>query len=62
MNIETFRYDNRIVRAFALATILWGLVGFSAGLLIASTAGVPGCGHAGSNQGDRPMLFTCLQA
>ena len=35
MNVETFRYDNRIVRAFAVATVLWGLVGFSAGLLIA---------------------------
>jgi len=35
MNIETFKYDNRIVRAFAIATIVWGLVGFSAGLLIA---------------------------
>ena len=35
MTIETFRYDNRIVRAFAIATVVWGLVGFSAGLLIA---------------------------
>jgi cytochrome c oxidase cbb3-type subunit I/II len=35
MNVETFKYDNRIVRAFAIATIVWGLVGFSAGLLIA---------------------------
>jgi cytochrome c oxidase cbb3-type subunit I/II len=35
MKIETFKYDNRIVRAFAIATVLWGLVGFSAGLLIA---------------------------
>ncbi|MFN0066956.1 MAG: cytochrome-c oxidase, cbb3-type subunit I [Limisphaerales bacterium] len=35
MNIETFRYDNRIVRAFAVATIIWGLVGFVAGLLAA---------------------------
>ncbi|MEK7685933.1 MAG: cytochrome-c oxidase, cbb3-type subunit I [Verrucomicrobiota bacterium] len=34
-NVETFWYDNRIVRAFAIATVLWGLVGFSAGLLIA---------------------------
>src|SRR3954470_24667278 len=33
--VETFRYDNRIVRAFAIATVIWGLVGFSAGLLIA---------------------------
>ncbi len=35
MNVETFRYDNRIVRAFAIATAVWGIVGFSAGLLIA---------------------------
>src|SRR5829696_6268722 len=35
MNLETFRYDNRIVRAFAIATVIWGLVGFCAGLLIA---------------------------
>ena len=35
MNLETFKYDNRIVRAFAIATIIFGLVGFSAGLLIA---------------------------
>lgn len=35
MNVETFKYDNRIVRAFAIATVVWGLVGFAAGLLIA---------------------------
>jgi cytochrome c oxidase cbb3-type subunit I/II len=35
MNVETFKYDNRVVRAFAVATVVWGLVGFSAGLLIA---------------------------
>ena len=35
MNVETFRYDNRVVRAFAIATAIWGLVGTSAGLLIA---------------------------
>ena len=33
--VETFRYDNHIVRAFAIATAIWGLVGTSAGLLIA---------------------------
>jgi cytochrome c oxidase cbb3-type subunit I/II len=32
---ETFRYDNRVVRAFAIATVFWGLVGMSAGLLAA---------------------------
>ncbi|HMJ89221.1 MAG TPA: cytochrome-c oxidase, cbb3-type subunit I [Candidatus Acidoferrum sp.] len=35
MNIETFKYDNRIVRAFAIATVVWGLVGFLAGLTAA---------------------------
>jgi len=32
---ETFRYDDAIVRKFALATIFWGLVGMLAGLLVA---------------------------
>ncbi len=35
MNVETFKYDNRIVRAFSLATALWALVGTAAGLLVA---------------------------
>ena len=43
MNVETFRYDNRIARAFAIATVIWGLVGFSAGLLI-------GCGSGGQER------------
>src|SRR3974390_2974464 len=33
--VETFKYDNRIVRAFAIMTIIWGLVAMSAGLLVA---------------------------
>src|SRR5262245_49249063 len=33
--VETFKYDNRIVRAFAIATVIWGVVGMSAGLLAA---------------------------
>jgi cytochrome c oxidase cbb3-type subunit I/II len=41
-NVETFKYDNRIVRAFAIATIVFGLVGFSAGLLIACQLFWPG--------------------
>lgn len=36
MKVETFKYDNRIVRAFAVATAVWGLVGMSVGLLAAS--------------------------
>ena len=33
--VETFKYDNAIVRAFAIATVVWGLVGMTAGLLCA---------------------------
>jgi cytochrome c oxidase cbb3-type subunit I/II len=33
--IETFYYDNRVVRAFAIATVVWAVVGMSAGLLAA---------------------------
>ena len=35
MEVEKFRYDNQIVRMFLFATILWGVVGFLVGLLIA---------------------------
>src|SRR5512140_1932540 len=34
-HVETFKYDNHIVRAFAIATAVWGLVGTLAGLLAA---------------------------
>jgi len=33
--LESFRYDDAIVRKFLWATIIWGLVGMSVGLLIA---------------------------
>jgi len=36
MELEKFSYDNRIVRKFAYATIIWGVVGMLVGLLIAS--------------------------
>jgi cytochrome c oxidase cbb3-type subunit I/II len=35
MNIETFKYDNKVVRAFGIATVVWGIVGMVAGLLAA---------------------------
>lgn len=35
MQVETFYYDNRIVKNFAFATILWGVVGMLVGLLAA---------------------------
>jgi cytochrome c oxidase cbb3-type subunit I/II len=34
MPSETFYYDNRIVRDFALATIVWGVVGLLVGLIV----------------------------
>src|ERR1035438_9072844 len=34
--VDTFKYGNCIVRAFAIATVVWGLVGMAAGLLIAT--------------------------
>jgi cytochrome c oxidase cbb3-type subunit I/II len=36
MTTDTFRYDDAIVRKFLIATILWGVVGMLAGLVIAS--------------------------
>lgn len=35
MNKETFHYDNVIVRNFAYATMIWGIVGFLVGLIVA---------------------------
>jgi len=36
MQLEQFKYDNKIVRNFGIATIIWGLVGMSIGLLVAT--------------------------
>jgi cytochrome c oxidase cbb3-type subunit I/II len=35
MELERFIYDNRLVRAFAIATVVWGVVGMSVGVIIA---------------------------
>lgn len=35
MGLEKFSYDNKIVRNFAIATVVWGIVGMLAGLLAA---------------------------
>ncbi|WP_026994987.1 cytochrome-c oxidase, cbb3-type subunit I [Flectobacillus major] len=35
-HIERFEYDNRIVRNFAVATIIWGIVGMLVGVIVAS--------------------------
>ena len=33
--LEKFSYDNTIVKKFLIATIVWGIVGFLVGLIIA---------------------------
>jgi cytochrome c oxidase cbb3-type subunit I/II len=35
MEVEQFHYDNKIVKKFTMATIFWGIVGMSVGLLLA---------------------------
>jgi cytochrome c oxidase cbb3-type subunit I/II len=35
MELERFSYDNKIVKQFAFATIVWGLIGMTVGLLAA---------------------------
>src|SRR5690606_17516168 len=35
MQITSFHYDNQIVRNFGIATIFWGIVGMTVGLLVA---------------------------
>lgn len=39
--IEHFEYNNSIVRNFALATMVWGLVGMTVGLLVATQMALP---------------------
>ena len=39
--MENFEYDNGIVRKFALATIVWGVVGMLVGIVIAVLLYVP---------------------
>ena len=41
MQIETFKYDNQIVKSFAIATVLWSVVGMLVGLIIAVQLYVP---------------------
>ncbi len=41
MELQKFSYDNRITRNFAIATIVWGVVGLLAGLLIALQIYIP---------------------
>jgi cytochrome c oxidase cbb3-type subunit I/II len=46
--LEEFTYDDAAPRAFAFATIVWGMVGMLVGLIAAAELAVPkmGAGHA----------------
>ena len=35
MQIEKFSYDNKIVKYFAIATVVWGTIGMLVGIIIA---------------------------
>lgn len=35
MAVDRFHYDNRVVKAFSIATVTWGIVGFLVGLIVA---------------------------
>lgn len=39
--VETFAYDDAVVRKFVLATVIWGVVGMLAGLIIALQLAMP---------------------
>jgi cytochrome c oxidase cbb3-type subunit I/II len=36
MEVQKFYYDNRVVNAFVIATVIWGVIGFTLGLTVAS--------------------------
>ena len=42
MQVETFSYDNKIVRYFTYATIIWGAVGMLVGVIVALQIFLPG--------------------
>ena len=39
--LDTVRYDNRIVMAFLIATMIWGVVGFLVGVIVAAQLAFP---------------------
>ena len=40
-SLETFSYDNQIVKMFSIATILWGAVGMLVGVIVAFQIFIP---------------------
>ncbi len=56
MAVENFSYDNKIVRNFALATIIWGIVGMLVGVIIATQLFAPE-----ANMGSQYLTFGRLR-
>lgn len=52
MQLEKFYYDNKIVRNFGIATVIWGIAGMAVGLLIAIQLYAPG-----ANMGNQYTTF-----
>ena len=42
VQLEEYKYDDKIVRAFALVTVIWALVAMLAGILVALQLVIPG--------------------
>ncbi|MCC6320932.1 MAG: cytochrome-c oxidase, cbb3-type subunit I [Phycisphaerales bacterium] len=56
-SMERFTYDDAIVRKFMLATVVWGLVGFVVGLVIALQLVIPSVVNYTTASGSRPFAF-----
>ncbi|PTQ98224.1 cytochrome c oxidase cbb3-type subunit I/II [Mucilaginibacter yixingensis] len=52
MQPEKFYYDNKIVRNFGIATVVWGVIGMTVGLLVAIQLY-----HPGANMGSQYTTF-----
>jgi len=55
--MESFTYDDDIVRKFLGVTVLWGIVAFLAGLVIALELVVPSIINYTTAAGARPFAF-----
>jgi cytochrome c oxidase cbb3-type subunit I/II len=61
-HIEHFSYDNKTVRNFGVATIIWGIVGMSVGVLVAFQLFAPAANLGNHFHGDLLFTSTPLQS
>ena len=55
--METFTYDDKIVRMFLTATVVWGFVGMLVGLILAIQLGAPYIGSYTTASGSQPFAW-----